>query len=102
MPARGRATLPDERCGLFDLVWQPAYAVGELELVEATGTSIDCGTPADYLRANLHVSGGASVVDPSAVVEGSITRCVVWPDARVEADEVLVDCIRTPTHTVHA
>ena len=27
-------------------------------LVEATGTSIDCGTPADYLRANLHVSGG--------------------------------------------
>ena len=54
---------------------------GQLELVEATGTSIDCGTPADYLRANLHVSGGASVVDPSAVVEGSVTRCVVWPGA---------------------
>lgn len=102
VPAAVAATLPDERCGLFDLVWQPAYAVGELELVEATGTSIDCGTPADYLRANLHVSGGVSVVDPSAVVEGSITRCVVWPDARVAAAEVLVDCIRTPTHTVHA
>jgi MurNAc alpha-1-phosphate uridylyltransferase len=102
VPAAVAATLPDARCGLFDLVWQPAYAVGELELVEATGTSIDCGTPADYLRANLHVSGGASVVDPSAVVEGSITRCVVWPGARVEAGEVLVDCIRTPTVTVHA
>jgi NDP-sugar pyrophosphorylase family protein len=102
VPAAVVSTLPDARCGLFDLVWQPAYAVGELEVVEATGTSIDCGTPADYLRANLHVSGGASVVADDAVVEGSITRCVVWPGARVEADEQLVDAIRTPLVTVDA
>ena len=92
--------MPDAPAGLYRLVWEPAYADGTLELVEARGTSIDCGTPADYLRANLHVSGGASVVADDAVVEGSITRCVVWPGARVESDEVLVDAIRTPRHTV--
>ena len=100
LPARIAATLPDEPCGLYSLAWKPAYDAGLLELVEARGTSIDCGTAADYLRANLHVSGGASVVDPTAVVEGSITRCVIWPGARVEAGEVLVDAIRSPLTTV--
>lgn len=100
LPARIAATLPDEPCGLYSLAWKPAYDAGLLELVEARGTSIDCGTAADYLRANLHVSGGASVVDPTAIVEGSITRCVVWPGARVEAGEVLVDAIRSPLTTV--
>ena len=102
VPAAIAAGLPDERCGLFDLVWQPAYADGELELVEATGTAIDCGTPADYLRANLHVSGGASVVADDAVVEGTLTRCVVWPGARVEVGEDLVEVIRPPAVTVDA
>jgi molybdopterin-guanine dinucleotide biosynthesis protein A len=100
LPARLVPLLPDAPAGLYRLVWEPAYADGTLELVEARGTSIDCGTPADYLRANLHVSGGASVVADDAVVAGSITRCVVWPGARVEADEVLVDAIRTPLNTV--
>jgi hypothetical protein len=93
--------MPDAPAGLYRLVWEPAYADGTLELVEARGTSIDCGTAADYLRANLHVSGGAGVVADDAVVEGSITRCVVWPGARVEADEALVDAIRTPLVTVN-
>lgn len=100
LPARIAATLPDEPCGLFSLAWKPAYDAGRLEWVQARGTAIDCGTAADYLRANLHVSGGASVVDPTAVVQGSITRCVVWPGARVETDEVLVDAIRSPLATV--
>jgi N-acetyl-alpha-D-muramate 1-phosphate uridylyltransferase len=102
LPARIAASLPDEPCGLYSLAWKPAYDEGRLEMVEAVGTSIDCGTAADYLRANLHVSGGTSVVDPTAIVEGSITRCVVWPGARVEADEVLVDSIRSPRTTVRA
>lgn len=96
LPASIALTLPDEPCGLYRLAWRPAYDDGTLELVEATGTSIDCGTAADYLRANLLVSGGTSVVGDTAVVEGSLTRCVVWPGARVERDEVLVDTIRTP------
>ena len=100
LPARFVALMPDAPAGLYRLVWEPAFTEGVLELVEARGTSIDCGTAADYLRANLHVSGGANVVADAAVVEGSITRCVVWPGARVEAHEVLVDAIRTPLVTV--
>jgi len=102
LPASAVASLPDTPSGLYGLVWRPAWDAGTLEVVEARGESIDCGTPADYLRANLHVSGGVSVVAADAVVEGSITRCVVWPGARVEADEVLVDAIRTPHVTVRA
>jgi hypothetical protein len=100
LPAHLVAALPDTPAGLYRLVWEPAFADGTLELVEARGTSMDCGTASDYLAANLHVSGGASVVADDAVVEGSITRSVVWPGARVEADEVLVDAIRTPLVTV--
>lgn len=100
LPASGVAELPDSPSGLYSLVWRPAWDAGTLELVEARGESIDCGTPADYLRANLHVSHGESVVALDAVVAGSITRCVIWPGARVEADETLVDVIRTPEHTV--
>jgi len=102
VPAEVAAALPDEPCGLYDLVWRAAFAAGSLEMVEVRGTAIDCGTPGDYLRANMHVSGGASVVADDAVVEGSITRCVVWSGARVEVGEVLVDVIRTPHSTVHA
>ena len=100
LPARLVAGLPDAPAGLHRLVWAPAYAAGTLELVEARGTSLDCGTAVDYLRANLHVSHGASVVADDAVVEGSITRCVVWPGARVAAHETLVEVIRTPRVTV--
>jgi len=100
LPSRLVALMPDAPAGLYRLVWERAYADGTLELVEVRGASIDCGTPADYLRANLQVSGGASVVAPDAVVEGALTRCVVWPGARVEAEEVLADVIRTPLVTV--
>jgi NDP-sugar pyrophosphorylase family protein len=100
LPASAVAELPDAPSGLYSLVWRPAWEAGTLEFVEARGDSIDCGTPADYLRANLHVSHGESVVAPDAAVAGSITRCVIWPGARVEADEMLVDMIRTPEHTV--
>lgn len=100
LPASAVAELPDAPSGLYALVWRSAWDAGTLELVEAQGESIDCGTPQDYLRANLHVSHGESVVAPDAVVAGSITCCVVWPGSRVEADETLVNVIRTPEHTV--
>jgi N-acetyl-alpha-D-muramate 1-phosphate uridylyltransferase len=102
LPASAVATLPDAPSGLYELVWRPAWDAGTLQVVEARGASIDCGTPADYLRANLHVSHGESVVAPDAVVAGSLTRCVIWPGARVEAHESLVDVIRTPLRTVPA
>jgi N-acetyl-alpha-D-muramate 1-phosphate uridylyltransferase len=90
LPSRFVRTLQPEPSGLYEVVWSRT----EVDLVPALATYVDCGTPRDYLRANLMASGGASVVDPTAEVRGSVTRCVVWPGAVVHAGEQLVDCVR--------
>lgn len=82
--------LAAEPSGLYERVWRNA---ANLDFAVTTG-AIDCGTPSDYLRANLHASGGVSVVGADAVVEGSLVRSVVWPESRVSAGERLVECIR--------
>ncbi|MFL6117609.1 MAG: sugar phosphate nucleotidyltransferase [Catenulispora sp.] len=94
---------------LVSTVWRPAERAGELELVGYDGLYLDTGTPADYLRANLHAAGGANLLDPSAAisgrvtesvvgagaaVRGDVTRCVVWPGAVVTDDETLTATIR--------
>lgn len=89
--------LAAEPAGLYEVMWRRAEQDGHLELVSYAGTFIDCGTPTDYLAANLDASGGASVVGVGAVVEGEIERCVVWDGAFVGSDEHLVDAIRTGT-----
>lgn len=94
LPATAVASLPPDAFGLYRLMWLPAWERGDLDLVVTDAVAVDCGTPADYLRANLLVSGGESVVGAGAVVEGDITRCVVWPGAVVSRGERLVDCIR--------
>lgn len=94
LPATLVATLSAVPSGLYDLVWRPAWERGELELVLAEGQFADCGTPHEYLRANLIASGGASVVGAGAVVRGRIERCVVWPGASVSPGETLHDCVR--------
>jgi ADP-glucose pyrophosphorylase len=84
-------------------VWVPRHAAGSLELVGVDGRFVDCGTPPDYLLANLMASGGYSVIGPGAVVLGEVERSVVWPGAEVDAGEHLVECVRaTRTCTVHA
>ena len=96
LPWADVARLTDEPSGLYEVSWRQAYAEGRLELVvDADGRYVDCGTPLDYLRANLLSSGGRSVVGAGAVVEGELVRSVVWPGARVEPGELLVDSIRT-------
>ena len=65
-----------------------------MEVVRHDGPFVDCGTPQEYLAANLQASGGESVVERGAVVEGKLDRCVVWSDARVYAGETLSCCIR--------
>ncbi len=64
-----------------------------------SGIAIDCGTPGDYLRANLLTSGGASVIGADAHVAGTVTQCVVWPGAWVGAHEHLRKVIRAGTRT---
>jgi NDP-sugar pyrophosphorylase family protein len=114
LPAAIASRLEAVPAELFKVVWRPARNADALDLVRYGGEFIDCGTPADYLAANLAAlrreSPGAdaltgldtvvtgtvrdSVLGDHAVVEGSVTRCVLWPGARVAAGETLTDAIR--------
>jgi NDP-sugar pyrophosphorylase family protein len=89
-PAAAVATLQPEPSGLYEVLWRHV----EPELVAWDGTFVDCGTPRDYLDANLHASGGASVVGAGADVQGELVRSVVWPGGVVRRGERLVDCVR--------
>jgi NDP-sugar pyrophosphorylase family protein len=94
-----------EPSGLWEQVWSPAIDAGRAETVhvaEGDGPVVDCGTPSDYLRANLIVSGGESVIGEGAVVEGAVDRCVVWPGSVVGPGEHLVEVIRADGLTVPA
>lgn len=101
-----------EPSDLVRTVWRPAEAAGELELIGYEGEYIDTGTPADYLRANLHAAAGTDLIDPSATVAGRCTRsvvgagasvsgditdCVIWPGAVVKSGEILRNIIRAGT-----
>jgi hypothetical protein len=94
MPWSEVASLPARPSGLYEASWRPAQVAGRLDVVPHEGPFVDCGTPAQYLAANLAASGGASVVGEGAVVEGVLDRCVVWDGARVEPSEDLSCAIR--------
>ncbi|MFY1637331.1 nucleotidyltransferase family protein [Solwaraspora sp. WMMB335] len=112
LPWRFVRHLPPTFGNLVRTVWRPAEAAGALRVVGFDGTYLDTGTPPDYLAANLHAAAGRSIVDPTAtvtgsydqavigrdaVVDGTVTRSVVWPGARVAAGERLSTAIRVGT-----
>jgi len=88
------ARLPTSPSGLYEASWRPALENGRLDVAHHTGRFFDCGTPANYLAANMASSQGRSVVGPGAPVEGSLERSVVWPGAPVFGHERLVRAIR--------
>lgn len=94
MPWDEVARLEPTPSGLYEASWRAAAAEGRLEVVRHDGPFVDCGTPAQYLEANLLASGGASVIEPGAVVEGTVEECVLWADAVVEPGEHLRRAIR--------
>lgn len=98
MPWRAIVGLAPEPSGLYEVVWADAQSAGALEVVRHDGPFVDCGTPAQYLDANLRASGGQSVVGAGAVVAGTLDRCVVWPDAVVWPHETLTSAIRATEH----
>ncbi len=69
LPWQVVASLPDGPGDLVSTAWRPAEAAGVLEYVRFGGVFYDCGTPADYLAANLHASGGASVTGDGVGLE---------------------------------
>jgi NDP-sugar pyrophosphorylase family protein len=94
------ATLAPVPTGLYERTWARAAQEGRLEVVELPpdAVCIDCGTPLQYLEANMLWSGGKSVVGSGAIVEGEIDQCVIWPGAHVRADEHLRRAIRAHEH----
>lgn len=96
LPWAAVAELEAEPSGLYEVCWRPWADRGAVEVIRHDGAFVDCGTPADYLAANLRASGGAPVIGAGAVVEGRVERSVLWPGARVEPGEVLRDAVRTP------
>lgn len=102
LPAAMVARLRAEPSGLYEVLWRAEHDAGRLDLVVHPGRFVDCGTPADYLAANLAASGGAPVVDPGAVVgPGAVVeRSVVWDHSEVRPGEHLVDAVRAGTRTL--
>ena len=100
LPWRSIRDLPATPAGLYEVSWRALHEQDRVDLVVDDLVHIDCGTPADYLAANLTASGGESVIGEGAVVEGTLIRSVVWPGARVRPDERLVDSIRADGLTV--
>ncbi len=94
MPWSAVAGLQPTPSGLYEVSWRSLNAAGELDLVTTPVPFFDCGTPGQYLAANLAASGGSSVVGPGAIVRGEVVRSVVWPGGSVRPGERLVDSIR--------
>jgi hypothetical protein len=102
MPAAEVAALGAEPSGLYEVSWRAARAAERLELVETDVAFVDCGTPADYLAANLLATGGSSAIDPSATVEPGavVDASVVWDGEVVRSGEVLRRTIRAGGRTL--
>lgn len=94
LPGRIATSLPARPLGLYEAVWRNAWERGTLDLVDVTGPAIDCGTVAEYLRANLSANGGISVIGAGCVVKGEIRRSVIWDGCTVEPGECLIDAVR--------
>lgn len=88
------------RSGLWERLWHDELVAGRLDAAHHGGVAVDCGTPAEYLRANLAWSKGRSVIGDGAVVNGSVRQSVVWPGEIVESGERLVRAVRAGGRTV--
>ncbi len=98
--------LTAEPTGLYEVVWRDEAAAGRLDVHVTTAPAVDCGTPSDYLTANLGATGGRSVVGTGARVHGTLERAVVWDGAWVGPGEHVRDAVRAGDRrhpvTVHA
>ena len=97
LPWSDASNLEPVPSSLYDEVWK--RATDRRTLVHAPRPWFDCGTPADYIAANLEANDGESVIGDGALVQGEIRRSVVWPGATVKPGERLVGAIRLPDGT---
>lgn len=116
LPWRVAKDLEERPTGLYEVVWRDAFVSGELEVVHHHGEFVDCGTPAEYLQANLtavEISGASivaedaevavgavvssSVLGAGSIVAGEVRDSVVWPGQVVASGERLIRSIRAGT-----
>jgi N-acetyl-alpha-D-muramate 1-phosphate uridylyltransferase len=74
---------------LYHGLWKTQLADGDARLVPFKGLAVDCGTPAGLLAANLIESGGRTVVERGATVEGEAVHCLLLDGAHVGTGERL-------------
>jgi len=92
LPAHLAADVPNMPCGLYEVVWRDH--LDDLDLWEFTGAAFDCGTPEEFLEANLAASGGTAVVHPTARPGGEVTESVLLAGASSPDGEPIVGQIR--------
>ncbi len=78
---------------LYRDLWKRQLADGGARLVPFTGLAIDAGTPANLLAANLVESGGSTIVEPGATVDGTAEQCLVLAGGEVRAGTHLQRCV---------
>lgn len=99
LPGTIAGSLAATPSGLYERVWLPGR--DSLDLVVTDVAAFDCGTPEEFLRANLAVSGGSPVIHPTAHPGGPVRRSVFLRDATSPAGHVSVGEIRDGTGHVH-
>lgn len=83
---------------LYHDLWVAGIADRTVDTVPFAGVAVDCGTPAGLLAANLIVTGGRTVVETGATVDGPAERCVVLAGAVVGPGEHLRMCVVDADH----
>lgn len=87
--ARG---LPTEPSGLYEEVWRPRR--DSLDLCVTGAMAFDCGTPMEFLQANLAVSLSSAVIHPTARPGGIVRDSVFLRGATSPSGSVCVGEIR--------
>ncbi|WP_158600653.1 nucleotidyltransferase family protein [Tessaracoccus antarcticus] len=87
--ARGLQVKPS---GLYEEVWRPR--IGSLDLFVTQAMAFDCGTPLEFLQANLAVSGLSAVVHPTSHPGGTVVDSVFLRGATSPPGSVCVGEIR--------
>lgn len=87
--ARGLRTEPS---GLYEEVWRPRASTLDMFVTEVM--AFDCGTPMEFLQANLAVSGSSAVIHPTARPGGTVRDSVFLRDATSPPGSICIGEIR--------
>lgn len=99
MPWTEVQRLNETPSGLFEMSWRKALQEQRLDFMTTQSAYVDCGTPRDYLAANLLASGGRTVVGAGALIRGRAEHSVVWAQAVVQKAEHLRYVVLLPDGT---